>query len=64
MNGDDKELARSYDVGFTMEDPAEIQARAQAEFEEQQTSDTEDFGRWSAGRDASTSQEFWDALCW
>ena len=62
MNGDDKELARSYDVGFTMEDPAEIQARAQAEFEEQQTSDTEDFGRWSAGRDASTSQEFWDAL--
>lgn len=62
MNGDDEELARSYDVGFTMEDPAEIQARAQAEFEEQQSSDTEDFGRWSAGRDASTSQEFWDAL--
>tara|TARA_R100000458_G_scaffold59949_2_gene73151 strand:- start:6154 stop:7341 length:1188 start_codon:yes stop_codon:yes gene_type:complete len=62
MNGDDKELAQSYDVGFTMEDPADIRARAQAEWEEQQLIDAEDIDRWSAGRDASTSQEFWDAL--
>jgi|TARA_R110001592_G_scaffold35663_4_gene121090 hypothetical protein len=62
MKGTDKELAQSYDVGFTMEDPADIRARDQAEFEEQQLNDVEDQNRWSAGRDASTSQEFWDAL--
>ena len=65
MNGEDKELSQSFDVGFTMDSAADIaekQARAQAEFEEQQLNDLEDEERWSAGRDASTSQEFWSAL--
>ena len=52
----------TYDVGFTMEDPREIERKAQEEWEAGQAREAGDLERFAVGRDASQSEDFWGAL--